>query len=178
MPRVPGSGFTNSSQIRGDAKDWKSRGTVYTFDQMPYVRKALATLFGSSRVDQILRAHGDNEHALDHKGYLYQPHACKTKKCNFQLVLHGCFQDNEPYMDRFGPMAAANDMVILAPKATTCWDNWTKYTEPYTGKDTQYSNRSLQPVFFMEMIKQMKAPLSSWVQQQNLETMPVEQFIP
>ena len=115
LPRVPGSGFSSSDDVKEEVKDWKSRGTIYKFDQMPYVRKALATLYSESSVDHFLDTRPKGKHALDHKGYLYQPDACKQKKCNLQLVLHGCFNDAEKFLGRFGPMGAANDIILLAP---------------------------------------------------------------
>lgn len=52
-----------------------------------------------------------------------------------ELVLHGCFQSAEDFLDIFAPIASANRMVMVFPQAKSCWDNFGQVSQNYLTRD-------------------------------------------
>ena len=58
LTNIKGTGFDAENKLKKGDKHWKSKGTVYEWDQMSYVRETIAELFGVEAVDGILRTAG------------------------------------------------------------------------------------------------------------------------
>jgi hypothetical protein len=108
--------------------DWKSKGTLSTFDQSEFV----------SQSDWEVSS-------FDDQGYVYIPNSCFSTQCRVHIVTHGCgggssyigtgFIENAGYLE----WAATNDIALVFPQIKGnkiqgqfqgCWDFF-----GYTGDD-------------------------------------------
>ena len=107
-------------------------------------------------------------HKLMKWGYVYYPKTCvdtkNPKKCNLQVVLHGCYQNAKEMADHWVPYAQENELVLILPQANKCWDygqdekNSAERAFPNTNFITQ---TGFQNNFFMKIIEQVTKPLET-----------------
>ena len=65
--------------------------------------------------------------------------------------------------DYWVPYAQANKMVTVFPQVNNCWDNGQSVqdtSEPWFPNETYLSNQGFQNNFIMEIINQLKKPIS------------------
>jgi len=97
---------------------YKTSGLLGKWDQQTLLDDMVSNGEKSLKLDQL---------GLRKWGLYYIPTACASKRCNMQLILHGCTRPAEEMVKYWAPMAAKNDIVVVFPQAKSCWDTKQKY---------------------------------------------------
>ena len=119
--RIPDSGVTSERPLKPDDPNWKSKGVLRKFDQNEIIDLIKNDYFKALGKEVTLDM---KYHWLQPEGYVYYPDNCVTgtKKCKFSLVLHGCGGTASREVSYYGPVAAANDIIMVYPQSKACWD--------------------------------------------------------
>jgi hypothetical protein len=156
LENLPGSGITAENPLKAEDPEWRKNGNLYRFDQ-----EKLAKLIGpeykkvdESVVDVNLASTMFNK--LQKYGYVYAPKACLEpgSKCLLQFVIHGCGSPTGMFIEKYAPMASANDIVLLMPKANNCWDSYNSSNF----SDTSLTSSNYWMLLFKKMIYLVKQP--------------------
>ena len=156
--RLPDSGVTKDTPLKPDDPHWKRKGTLRKFDQNEIIEHIKRDYFKALGKTVTLNM---DYHWLQPEGYLYIPDACVDgkKKCKMSLVLHGCGGTVSREVSYYGPVAAANDIIMVYPLTRGCWDG--SKNEIEKGTDMAQTKMGIQQMFLGEILKRAKKPFDS-----------------
>ena len=111
-----------------DTQNWATDATLLKIDQSEFID------YGFFAGSPGIRT----------RGWLYIPNNCMSKQCRLMVFLHGTSGDAVYFLDgawlEFGPLAYANDLIVLLPQGdmgapTESWENESGTFSGYTGTD-------------------------------------------
>ena len=136
------NGYLLKKLTRVDVKPsdpkWREKGLVGKFDQDFFAKGVNPDI-------------GAKELGLREWGYYYIPYECSeigAPECYLNLVLHGCTQPAEEFLDQWGSFAANNRMVMIFPQAANCWANF----DPTNKGDLTHLTPEAPQMKFMEAL--------------------------